>query len=561
VEGHPEKSLVADAGLPLHAVCQKAIGTAPWFWGRCQVPDRAGRHLLPCRACRAGRVGVRRIHVQASHFAPLRGGTVHAPQRPSGGVPLRQVTQENRMSILGAMSSAISGIAAQSTAFGNISDNIANSQTVGFKRVDTSFSDYLTTSTATQNEPGSVVARPDYVNNVQGTVSQTDNPLGMAITGEGLFSVSHPTGTDTTGRETFAAQNYYSRAGDFQLNKAGFLTNSAGEYLNGWIADATTGVLDKSATQPIQVSQSVYKPVATQNLTMAANLPAGTIQSVQSDATGAATRFLDSSGTAVAAIQPQVTVYDAQGAAHTVVFNWVPSFNAGAQSANVTPNTWTLSATLGGTSVSLGSATVSFATDGTLRSLTAPAAGTTAAPVASTSTTAGDPATITFDTGLAAIGGGTQLLNVNLGSIGRTGGVTQFAAADFTLRGLSQDGVPPGSFSSVTTKSTGDIYANFDNGQTRLIARVPVVTFANPDALQRQDGSSFTVTPDSGNPSLQDAGSNGAGNLSISSVEGSNVDIASEFSKLIVAQQAYSANSKVVTTADQLMQITINMKT
>lgn len=465
------------------------------------------------------------------------------------------------MSILGAMSSAISGIAAQSTAFGNISDNIANSQTVGFKRVDTSFSDYLTTSTATQNEPGSVVARPDYVNNVQGTVSQTDNPLGMAITGEGLFSVSHPTGTDTTGRETFAAQNYYSRAGDFQLNKAGFLTNSAGEYLNGWIADPTTGVLNKSATQPIQVSQSVYKPVATQNLTMAANLPAGTIQSVQSDANGAATKFLDSSGTAVAAIQPQVTVYDAQGAAHTVVFSWVPSFDATAQSANVTANSWTLSATLSGTSVPLGSATVSFATDGTLQSLTAPVAGTTAAPVASTSTTAGDAATITFDTGLAAIGGGTQLLNVNLGSIGRTGGVTQFAAADFTLRGLSQDGVPPGSFSSVTTKSTGDIYANFDNGQTRLIARVPVVTFANPDALQRQDGSSFTVTPDSGNPSLQDAGSNGAGNLSISSVEGSNVDIASEFSKLIVAQQAYSANSKVVTTADQLMQITINMKT
>jgi flagellar hook protein FlgE len=460
------------------------------------------------------------------------------------------------------MSSAISGIAAQSTAFGNISDNIANSQTVGFKRVDTSFSDHLTTSTATQNEPGSVVARPDYVNNVQGTVSQTDNPLGMAITGEGLFSVSHPTGTDATGRQTFAPQNYYSRAGDFQLNKSGFLTNSAGEYLNGWIADGTTGVLNKSATQPIQVSQSVYKPVATQNVTMAANLPAGTIRSVQSDAAGAATMFLDSSGTAVAAIQPQVTVYDAQGAAHTVVFNWVPTFDPAAQSNNVSANTWTLSASLSGTAVNLGSATVSFATDGTLQGLTAPVAGTSGtAPVASTSTAAGDAATITFDTGLAATGGGTQTLRVNLGSIGRTGGVTQFAAADFTLRGLSQDGVPPGSFSSVTTKSTGDIYANFDNGQTRLIARVPVVTFANPDALQRQDGSSFTVTPDSGNPSLQDAGSNGAGNLSTSSVEGSNVDIASEFSKLIVAQQAYSANSKVVTTADQLMQITINMKT
>ena len=356
------------------------------------------------------------------------------------------------MSILGAMSSAISGIAAQSTAFGNISDNIANSQTVGFKRVDTSFSDYLTTSTATQNEPGSVVARPDYVNNVRErsrrpTIRSAWRSPARACSRSAIRPA--PTGPD--GRH-LRRRTTTTRAGDFQLNKAGYLTNSAGEYLNGWIADPTTGVLNKSATQPIQVSQSVYKPVATQNLTMAANLPAGTIQSVRSDANGAATKFLDSSGTAVAAIQPQVTVYDAR-APRTRWSSAGCRVDATAQSANVTANSWTLSATLSGTSVPLGSATVSFATDGTLQSLTAPVAGTTAAPVASTSTTAGDAATITFDTGLAAIGGGTQLLNVNLGSIGRTGGVTQFAAADFTLRGLSQDGVPPGSFSSVSTKS------------------------------------------------------------------------------------------------------------
>jgi flagellar hook protein FlgE len=94
------------------------------------------------------------------------------------------------MSLFGALSTAISGLSSQSAAFGNISDNVANSQTTGFKRVDTSFIDYLTTSNPTTNDSGAVVALPDYINTVQGTITQTDNPLSMAIAGQGFFSVS-----------------------------------------------------------------------------------------------------------------------------------------------------------------------------------------------------------------------------------------------------------------------------------------------------------------------------------------------------------------------------------
>ncbi len=101
---------------------------------------------------------------------------------------------------------------------------------------------------------------------------------------------------------------------------------------------------------------------------------------------------------------------------------------------------------------------------------------------------------------------------------------------------------------------------NYDNGQSRTIARVPVVTFNAPDALQRQNGQAFTTTVGSGSPMAEDASTNGAGDLVTSSVESSNVDIASEFSKLIVAQRAYSANTKMVTTADDLLQQTIDMK-
>ncbi len=94
------------------------------------------------------------------------------------------------MSIFGALTSAISGLTAQAAAFSNISDNVANSQTVGYKRVDTSFTDYLTASDTGSNQSGSVIARPDYVNSFQGTISQSDDPLAMAINGQGFFAVS-----------------------------------------------------------------------------------------------------------------------------------------------------------------------------------------------------------------------------------------------------------------------------------------------------------------------------------------------------------------------------------
>ena len=101
---------------------------------------------------------------------------------------------------------------------------------------------------------------------------------------------------------------------------------------------------------------------------------------------------------------------------------------------------------------------------------------------------------------------------------------------------------------------------NYDNGQTRTIAQVPLITFNNPNGLQRQNGQSFTATLDSGTPLAEAASTNGAGNLVTGSVEGSNVDIATEFSKLIVAQQAYTASAKMVTTAQAMLQTTINMK-
>ena len=453
------------------------------------------------------------------------------------------------MSLFGAMNTAISGLNAQSNAFGNISDNVANAETIGYKRVDTNFIDYLTTSNASVNAPGSVVARPDYVNNVQGTVTQSDNPLGLAIAGQGFFAVSQKTG-EANSLPTFSPQKYYTRAGDFQMDKNGYLVNSANEALNGWPVDPASGVVNQNTLAPIQVTQTVYNPVATSTVTLAANLPA--------------TPAVD---TVATPLSSDIDVYDSLGTVHTVTLNWSKSATAA--------NTWSVDiqipvipAANPPTTVSSGTANVTFGDPaavppvpaGTVDAV-ADAGGTVpltnVSPAYDPTNPAAQPSWLQFTTNF---GSGPQTIQLNLGTYGQSDGVTQYAGTQYSLRGLTQNGVPPGSYSSVTTQANGNIVVNYDNGQSRTIAQVPLITFNDPDQLQRQDGQAFTATVESGTPLAEQASTNGAGNLVTESVESSNVDIATEFSKLIVAQRAYSANTKMVTTADDMLQQTIDMK-
>jgi len=439
------------------------------------------------------------------------------------------------MSIFGAMNSAISGLTSQSDAFGNISDNVANSQTDGFKRVDTSFVDYLTTSTPSQNQPGAVVAQPDYVNNVQGAITQTDSPLNLAIAGQGFFAVSQQTG-EVASQPTFNPQQFYTRAGDFTLNSQGYLVNSAGEYLNGWPVDKVTGVVNENTLAPIQITQTALNPVPTQNVTLSANLPA-------TPASG--------TGTTASPISSNITVYDSLGTAHTVTLGWTQ---------NATDD-WTVTITAPDAATpAVGTADVQF---GPVVSGNAVASGT----IGQIGSVTGTLATNGYASGTAAtmsmsmdFGQGAQTVNLNLGTYGGSSGLTQYAGTTYDLQGISQDGVPPGSYSGVTTQANGNVVVNYNNGQTTTIAQVPLITFNAPNALQGQNGQSFTSTTNSGTPLADAANTNGAGSIVVSSVEGSNVDIATEFSQLIVAQQAYSANAKVITTANDMLQATINMK-
>lgn len=431
------------------------------------------------------------------------------------------------MSLFSALDTSVSGLSAQSAAFGNISDNVANSQTVGYKGVDTSFIDYLSSSTSQANQPGAVAARPNYTNTVQGTPTQSTNPLALAITGQGFFAVSEPNGmVSGSNAPNFSTQTYYTRAGDVQLDKNGYLVNSAGQYLQGWAVNPKTGVADQSNLSPIQITQAQFNPVPTANVGLSANLPTppGTTP-----------------------VSSEVDVYDSLGNQHAVTLTWTPTAT----------NTWSVA--LSSPDVSgnaIGSADVNFGTN-------AAAAGTMGSFGATSNLTpssggAGTPATLAFTTNF---GNGPQSITLNLGDFGQANGVTQFSASAYSLRNITQDGTPPGSFTGLTMTSSGGVVANYNNGQSQTVAQVPIITFANPDALQRQNGQAFTATSQSGTPIAQAQGTNGAGNIVTGSVESSNVDIATEFSKLIVAQEAYGANAKLITSADTMLQVTINMKT
>ena len=439
------------------------------------------------------------------------------------------------MSLFGAMGTAISGLTAESAAFTNISDNVANSQTVGFKRVDTNFIDYLTTSTATVNDSGAVATTPSYVNNVQGTIAQTDDALGLAISGQGFFAVSEAT-TSSTGAPVFQTQQYYTRAGDFRMDKNGYMVNSAGQYLNGWAVNSATGVVNQNALAPIQVTQTAFNPVATTNVSLSANLPATPTANT---------------ATASNPLSSQVDVYDALGTLHTVDLNWSQNASGDWTVSVVSPDDVSSTA-IGTADVQFGAVSGNGVPEGTVGQI-----GSTTGSVSTSGYAANQPATLTFNTNF---GSGTQTITLSLGTYGGSNGLTQYAGTDYSLRGLTQNGIPPGAFSSVTTQSNGDIVVNYDNGQSRIIAQVPVVTFNDPNALQSQNGEAFTATQSSGSPLAEAAGNNGAGSLVTQSVEGSNVDIATEFSKLIVAQQAYSANAKMITSANQMLQTTIDMK-
>ena len=495
------------------------------------------------------------------------------------------------MSLYSSMNTALSGMSSQSRALGHISDNVANSQTIGFKRTDTNFVSYISESNSEVHRPGTVLARPDFTNQVQGTIEQVENPLAMAISGQGFFTAALPVGRNADGNRTFAARNFYTRAGDFNRDSEGYMVNGSGYVLQGW--PVTDGVVDKTQLVPIQVQEDAFTPTPTKELEFTGNLSAGgttnqstSIQVIDSlgNSRALTLTFAPSAATndntwtlsinAPAATTPALGTINVAFGKDPVDWATLQAYTVG---ATVSANGNVYRATAAGTSAATGTGptgTTASITDGGVTWAYERAApptqpdGTLAEFFGGTGTLSGtaatvgaaSPATVTFQ---ADFGQGPQTMTLNLGSFGVSGGLTQFAAttgSGLSVNSFEQDGSPIGAFSSVSTQKNGDVRINYDNGQSRVVARVPVTVFKDADKLEHLDGQAFLRTTESGEARVVEAGEDGAGLLSTRAVERSNVDIATEFSKLILAQRAYSANTKIVTTVDELLQETLNMR-
>ena len=447
------------------------------------------------------------------------------------------------MSISGSMQTAITGLTGQSTAISYISDNVANAGTIGYKKVESRFQTLITNSSAQANthSPGGALNQPFFANNAQGAIQQVSSTTSIALVGGGFIPVSKKNGNDqATGLPTFETTSYYTRVGDFNQNSDGYLVNSSGYFLRGWPVDPVTGVVDSSATEEVRVSNLLDAPVATSVVDYAANLPSNV-----TDSSGGLPATLPASS---------IQIFDALGNARTLNLEWI----------RIGTNMWTLEVTApggsaGGTTAAvLGPATVTFggtvggvATPGTISDLQSVGGLTASAPGLN------DDASFTFD---LDYGSGTQTVRLDLGSYGNSIGTTQYAGDTLTLNNFSQNGVPQGNFKSLTIDQDGYVSVTFDNGNVKQFYQIPVAKFRDPTELDRVAGNAFVETPNSGSAVLSQSGSSGAGDYVSAAVEGSNVDIAEEFSKLIVAQRTYSANARLITASDELLQETINIR-
>lgn len=445
------------------------------------------------------------------------------------------------MSVFSALNVAVNGLDAQSRAFANVSDNLANTETIGYKRVDTGFQSLVTQSNENVNDPGGVSATPIYQNSIQGNLTQVDSSTSLAIQGNGFFAVRKGV-VDATGNTSFSSENFYTRRGDYTLSKDGYLINGAGYFLTGYVVDSV-GNVDTADVSPIKISALLDNPVSTSNITYAANLPAG-----------AAATYVSSTST--------LNLFDQVGNKHAMTVQW--KTNGAANSGK-----WEMDLTIkngNGASDLTIAVPVNFDTSGTTAGTLSPyGTGATAGIVAGTGYTVVNPST-TVPVGKATItfapnfpGAGGQTVTLDLGTYGATGGITQFADTDLQVTTLQQNGIPRGSFQSLGIDKNGFVSLNYDNGSSKIFYQVPIVQFYAPNNLQRAEGNAFSQTIDSGTPRYSSSGKLGAGNITGNALEASNVDIASEFSKMITYQRTYSANARVISTGSSMLEEIINV--
>ncbi|MEY4782592.1 MAG: hypothetical protein RIR41_527, partial [Pseudomonadota bacterium] len=438
---------------------------------------------------------------------------------------------------------------ANASALASISDNIANVNTVGFKRLRTDFTSLLSSQNRqTTYAAGGVMSRSNPLMNEQGSTTASSVSTHLAVSGNGMFVVRGRS-EDATSRDPY----YYTRAGQFTPDADGYLQNAAGYYLLGWPVDSSGAVnanpTDLNALESVRVSGIAGGAEATARLSLSANLQSSQAVSAAAatyDATDTANNM--ASGAVTPDFQIPIQMYDSQGGLHTLTFSFLKQG----------PNTWFAEVHLPPGQVvdgapfvdgQLATGLVSFTTFGQLD---------TANSTLPLSVTIGETGAGGSEWG-PALGLATQTISLDMGGPGAPGGLTNYDSP--SVLGTSQiDGTPFGSLASVDVDDDGFVTAIFTNGLTRRIYQIPLATFGNTNGLISDQGGIYRLGPDTGALSMRGAGVGGAGNIKSRALESSTVDLAEEFSNLIMTQRAYSASSKIITTADEMLDELIRLK-
>ncbi len=425
------------------------------------------------------------------------------------------------MSILNAMYSGVSGLSAESDALGIVGDNVANSNTIGFKRSRAAFETQLGGAVGT-SIGGVKLARSQQIF-AQGTLQTTGQATDLALSGDGFFVVKGSLGG--------SPGQYYTRAGQMTVRNDGVLVNPAGMAVQGYAA-APDGTYS-SAMSDIKLPNAALPPKATTKLAVTANFDA--------TATPPAAPWDPQNPGATSNLATSLTTYDSLGTAHQVdVFfrntgagQW--EYHAVAKGAEVAGGT-------PGQNTEIAAGTMAFTATGAMQSVTPTTGGTV-------DFNGATPAqAMKFDFGNTIANGGTGLE-----------GSTQFGSPS-AISGQSQDGYSSGDLSSVKVAGDGVVSGVYSNGQTVAAGKLAVAKFRSNEGLSKSGQNLWAASAESGAAALGVIGTGGRASVVSGALEQSNVDVAEQFVDLITHQRAFQANSKVITTADQMLQELMTIK-
>jgi len=419
-----------------------------------------------------------------------------------------------------SFSTALSGLNAASNSLAVAGNNIANANTSGFKKSRSEFADVYGSSLAGVSSitPGQGVrVINDAQQFKQGSLNATGNNLDLAISGQGFFTLA--ASADPGDLNNLS----YTRAGVFKLNKDGVVVNGIGRALLTFKPNGTTAAqgFSTGVMQPLTIKSVLGKAKPTDNVSINVNL----------DATKPAiptTPAFDPTNLSTFTSQTSSTIYDSVGATHTITSYFI---NRTPVATPPVP-TWDVKHYIDGTPVG-GGGTLGFDSSGGLISGT---------------TFALPPFTITPATGAAPI---------VIGTLSYTG--TTVSAQKFGANSLTQNGLPVGQLTGIDIDNKGAIFSRFSNGGSEVLGQVALSRFSNPQGLAKLGDTAWGRSADSGEATIGAATSNNFGDIQSGSLEASNVNLSAQLVKLIVAQQAYQANAKTITTENKITQTILNI--